>query len=88
MNSIYSSSGLRSSSSNISATTIAPALMKGFLGIPFSSSSWIMELKAVPEGSFPTLLHIDSPLMERAIAKESTFEILWMEKVTSASIKG
>jgi hypothetical protein len=41
----------------MSDTTMAPALMKGLRGTPFSLSSCTMELKALPEGSRPTRFH-------------------------------
>ena len=44
-----------------SVTAIAPALMKGLRGIPFSYSSCTMELKALPEGSRPTRRQRRSP---------------------------
>ena len=42
---------------------MAPAFIKGFLGIPLSVSSCTKELKAVPEGSTPSRSHIFSPLI-------------------------
>ena len=64
---------------------MAPALIKGFRGIPFSTSSCTNELKAVPEGSLPTLFHRLSPSRLKHMASEKTFEILWMEKPVVAS---
>jgi hypothetical protein len=58
-----SSCGYSKLLNRISETTNAPAFKNGFLGIPLSTSSWIRELKAVPEGSTPTLSHILPPRM-------------------------
>ena len=44
-----------------SQVTMAPALINGLRGMPFSNSSCVSELNAVPEGSLPTLLHSSSP---------------------------
>ena len=66
-------------------TAIAPALMKGFRGTPFSCSSCTMELNAVPEGSRPTRFHSVSPTFPSANVNVKTFEMLWMEKGSWAS---
>ena len=60
----------------MSQITIAPAFMNGFLGIPFSYSSWNNELKEFPDGSTPTLFHKLSPSIVKARHKERTFDIL------------
>ena len=69
----------------MSVITMEPALINGFRGIPFSTSSCTSELKAVPEGSLPTLFHRLSPSRLRHMARENTFEILCMEKPVVAS---
>jgi hypothetical protein len=64
---------------------MAPALMKGLRGLPFSNSSCTMELNAVPEGSRPTRAHRLSPIMPSASVSVKTFEMLCIEKACSAS---
>ena len=58
---------------------MAPALMKGLRGLPFSNSSWTIELNAVPDGSRPTVVHSPSPTMPSASVSVNTLEMLWME---------
>ena len=64
---------------------MAPELMNGLRGIPFSNSSWNSELNAVPEGSLPTCFQMSSPLMLSARASANTFEILWIENLIPES---
>ena len=65
--------------------TIAPALMNGLRGMPFSVSSWISELNRMPEGSLPTLFHSSSGTHSIASARAKSLEIDWIEKGVSAS---
>ena len=69
----------------MSATTRAPALMKGLRGTPCSRSSWTMELNGVPEGSRPTRRQSVSPTLPSACVRANTFETLWIEKGSSLS---
>jgi hypothetical protein len=69
----------------MSVTAMAPALMKGFLGMPCSYSSWTTELNGLPEGSRPTRRHSRSPTLPRARVSVKTFEMLWIENGVSLS---
>ena len=53
-NAINSDLGSANKEHKISHITIAPELIKGFLGFPFSYSSCHSELNGLPEGSTPT----------------------------------
>ena len=59
--------------------------MSGLRGLPFSASSWTIELNGEPDGSRPTRFH--SAAFTRSSASESvnTLEMLWIEKGSSAS---
>ena len=65
---------------SMSDITIAPALIKGFRGIPFSASSWNRALNEVPEGSLPNRSQIVSPRCAKAMAKVKSLLTLWIEK--------
>ena len=58
----------------------APALMKGFRGIPLSYSSCTSELKGLPEGSRPTRFQRASPSRASTSARVKAFETLCTEK--------
>jgi len=62
--------------------TKAPALIKGFLGIPFSFSNCVKELKGSPEGSTSTRFQILLPCF-LANARLKTLEILCIENFSS-----
>ena len=59
--------------------------MNGLRGMPFSRSSWTIELKALPEGSRPTRRQSASPTLPRARVSVNTLDTLWIENGTSAS---
>ena len=65
--------------------TMAPALMNGLRGMPFSCSSWTIELNGLPDGSRPTRCHSASPTLPSASVSVNTFEMLWIENASSAS---
>ena len=59
---------------------MAPALIMGFMGWVVRVSSRIMELKASPVGSMPTLLNTRSyPAVCKARIRVMVLEMLWME---------
>jgi len=64
---------------------MAPALMNGLRGRPFSCSSWTIELNELPEGSRPTPLQTASPSLPSAKARVNTFDTLWIENPVAAS---
>ena len=47
--------------------------------MPFSASSWTMELKREPEGSRPTRSHRLAPSLLSAMVRVKTLEMLWIE---------
>ena len=53
--------------------------MNGLRGMPFSRSSWTIELKALPEGSRPTRRQSASPTLPRARVSVNTLDTLWIE---------
>ena len=54
--------------------------------MPFSRSSWTIELNVEPEGSCPTRLHRSEPARRpSAIVRVNTFDMLWMENAVSVS---
>ncbi len=59
--------------------------MKGLRGTPCSFSSWTIELKALPDGSRPTLSQSELPTRRSARASVKTFDTDWIEKASSAS---
>ena len=54
--------------------------MKGLRGMPRSYSSWIRELKALPEGSTPTRPRSAPASPAITSARVNTFEMLCREK--------
>jgi hypothetical protein len=45
-----------------------------------------MELNGLPDGSRPIRVHNRAPTLRRTIDSVNTFEMLWMEKRSSASL--
>jgi hypothetical protein len=68
-----------------SHTMIAPALISGLRGFPFSDSSWTSALNAEPAGSRPTWFQSAAPTWPSASDKLKMVEMLCSEKGSSAS---